>query len=135
MKMFQTMRTSASGLAAERLRLDLIASNIANISTTRTESGELYRRKTAVFAAELAKSGAGQGVRVAAIEEQQTDPRWEYDPTHPDANADGYVAYPNINLLQEMTDLITATRAYEANVTVLNAGKSMFLKALEIGRG
>ncbi|NLZ93271.1 MAG: flagellar basal body rod protein FlgC [Firmicutes bacterium] len=135
MKMFQAIKTAASGLSAERLRLDLIASNIANIRTTRTEGGELYRRKTAVFAAVLAKNAAGQGVRVAAINEQQTAPRWEYDPTHPDANEEGYVAYPNINLLQEMTDMVTATRAYEANVTVLNAGKSIFLKALEIGRG
>lgn len=136
MKMFQAMQVSASGLTAERLRLDLIASNIANAHTTRTETGEPYRRKTAVFAAVLAEAGqAGQGVRVAEIRNDQTEPRLEYDPTHPDANEEGYVAYPNINVVQEMVDLVTAVRSYEANVTVLNAGKNMFLKALEIGRG
>ncbi|NLM52716.1 MAG: flagellar basal body rod protein FlgC [Firmicutes bacterium] len=136
MKMFQAMQVSASGLTAERLRLDLIASNIANAHTTRTETGEPYRRKTAVFAAVLAEAGqAGEGVRVTAIRTDPTEPRLEYDPTHPDANEEGYVAYPNINVVQEMVDLVTAVRSYEANVTVLNAGKNMFLKALEIGRG
>ena len=118
------------------MRLDLIASNIANAHTTRTETGEPYRRKTAVFAAVLAEAGqAGEGVRVTAIRTDPTEPRLEYDPTHPDANEEGYVAYPNINVVQEMVDLVTAVRSYEANVTVLNAGKNMFLKALEIGRG
>ena len=136
MKLFQVIETAASGLTAERLRLDLIAGNIANAQTTRTADGGPYRRKAAVFAAVLASAGRpGQGVRVSAIREDDTAPRLEFDPQHPDANAEGYVAYPNVNVLQEMVDLITAARAYEANVTVLNAGKGMFLKALEIGRG
>lgn len=136
MKLFQAIETAASGLTAERLRLDLIAGNIANVQTTRTADGGPYRRKAAVFAAVLASAGRpGQGVRVSAIREDDTAPRLEFDPQHPDANAEGYVAYPNVNVLQEMVDLITAARAYEANVTVLNAGKGMFLKALEIGRG
>ncbi|NLP37619.1 MAG: flagellar basal body rod protein FlgC [Firmicutes bacterium] len=136
MKMFQAMQVSASGLTAERLRLDLIASNIANAHSTRTETGEPYRRKSAVFAAVLKEAGqAGEGVRVAAIHTDPAEPRLEYDPTHPDADEEGYVAYPNINVVQEMVDMVTAIRSYEANVTVLNAGKNMFLKALEIGRG
>ena len=136
MKIFKAMETSASGLTAERLRLDLIAGNVANAHTTRTEEGGPYRRKTAVFAEVLDRAGrSGQGVKVDSIRVDDTDPIMEYDPEHPDADAEGYVAYPNINILQEVTDMITASRSYEANVTVLNASKSMIAKALEIGRG
>jgi flagellar basal-body rod protein FlgC len=137
------MQISASGLTAERFRLDLIANNIANVHTTRTEQGGPYRRRSAVFAESLqeARRGVGLpgqvggGVRVAAVSVDRTEPRLVFEPEHPDADADGYAAYPNINIVQEMVDMITATRAYEANVTALNASKSMFLKALEIGRG
>ncbi|MCL5982021.1 MAG: flagellar basal body rod protein FlgC [Firmicutes bacterium] len=136
MRIFQAMQISASGLTAERFRLDLIASNVANVNTTRTEQGGPYRRKTAVFAERLDEaSRAGGGVRVAAVSVDRTEPRLVFEPEHPDADAAGYVAYPNINIVQEMVDMITATRAYEANVTAFNASKSMFLKALEIGRG
>jgi len=121
--------------------MDLIAGNLANINTTRTASGGPYRRKVAVFAERLqAAMGAGRapwpgaGVRVAAIVEDSTPPRLVYDPSHPDADARGYVSLPNINVVNEMIDLITAARAYEANATVLNAAKGMALKALEIGR-
>lgn len=136
MRIFQAMQISASGLTAERFRLDLIANNVANVHTTRTEQGGPYRRKTAVFAERLdeARRGGG-GVRVAAVSADRSEPRLVFEPEHPDADAAGYVAYPNINIVQEMVDMITATRAYEANVTALNASKSMFLKALEIGRG
>lgn len=140
MRLFQSMAISASALTAERLRMDLIASNIANMNTTRTASGGPYRRKVAVFAEKLEQAMSrgreltGSGVTVAKIVEDQSPPRLVYDPSHPDANQDGYVAMPNINVINEMVDLITATRAYEANVTVLNAGKTMALKALEIGR-
>ncbi|MBS3947252.1 MAG: flagellar basal body rod protein FlgC [Dethiobacter sp.] len=136
MRIFQAMKISASGLTAERFRLDLIASNVANVNTTRTEQGGPYRRKTAVFAERLDEaSRAGGGVRVAAVSVDRSEPRLVFEPEHPDADAAGYVAYPNINIVQEMVDMITATRAYEANVTAFNASKSMFLKALEIGRG
>jgi flagellar basal-body rod protein FlgC len=137
MQIFRAMQISASGLTAERFRLDMIANNIANVHTTRTEQGGPYRRRSAVFAESLQETrrGIGGGVRVVAVSEDQAPPRLVFEPEHPDANAAGYVAYPNINIVQEMVDMITATRAYEANVTALNAAKSMFLKALEIGRG
>jgi len=136
-QIFRAMQISASGLTAERFRLDLIANNIANVHTTRTEQGGPFRRKSAVFAESLqdARRGLGGGVRVAQVLADRTPPRLVFEPEHPDADAEGYVAYPNINMVQEMVDMITATRAYEANVTALNASKSMFLRALEIGRG
>lgn len=134
MQIFRAMQISASGLTAERFRMDLIANNIANVNTTRTAHGGPYRRKTAVFAEKL-EAARGAGVRVLSVSEDRTEPRLVFEPEHPDADELGYVAYPNVNIVQEMVDLITATRAYEANVTALNASKSMFLKALEIGRG
>ncbi|MBT9139436.1 MAG: Flagellar basal-body rod protein FlgC [Dehalococcoidia bacterium] len=136
MQIFKAMQISSSGLTAERFRLDLIANNIANAHSTRTEQGGPYRRRSAVFAEKMDAARRNlQGVRVMAVSEDQTPPRLVYEPGHPDADAAGYVAYPNVNVIQEMVDMITATRAYEANVTALNATKSMFLKALEIGRG
>ncbi|MBT9173501.1 MAG: Flagellar basal-body rod protein FlgC [Syntrophomonadaceae bacterium] len=136
MQIFKAMQISSSGLTAERFRLDLIANNIANAHSTRTEQGGPYRRRSAVFAEKMdAARRNRQGVRVVSVSEDQTPPRLVYEPGHPDADAAGYVAYPNVNVIQEMVDMITATRAYEANVTALNATKSMFLKALEIGRG
>lgn len=143
MKLFKAMRISASGLSAERLRMDTIASNIANASTTRTEKGGPYRRKIAVFQESLDKqmdrlsgksSFVGSGVKAVAIVEDDAPFNSAYDPSHPDADGDGYVEMPNVNLLDEMVDLIAATRAYEANVTAVNAEKSMAMKALEIGR-
>lgn len=144
MKMFDTFSISASGLTAERLRIDTIASNIANSTTTRTEDGGPYQRKVAVFKENLEKeisalSGQSQivskGVKVdSIIDDTKTAFKLVYDPSHPDAKEDGYVEMPNVDILNEMVDMIAATRAYEANVTAINAGKSMFLKALEIGR-
>jgi len=140
MSLFGAMDVSASGLTAERLRMDLIASNLANAETTRTPEGGPYRRLMAVLVPEPVQSGlnplrrTGGGVRVRAIVQDPNPPRLVYQPDHPDANADGYVAYPNVNPVTEMVDLITATRAYEANVTAFNAAKSMAMKALEIGR-
>lgn len=139
MRLISSFAISASGLSAERLRMDLISSNIANINTTRTAEGGPYRRRVAVFAESLDKAinkkSPGKGVKVAAIHQDQAPPKLVYDPSHPDANEEGYVQLPNINIVTEMVDMITATRAYEANVTALNAGKTMALKALEIGRG
>ncbi|BCV20806.1 flagellar basal body rod protein FlgC [Moorella sp. Hama-1] len=147
MELLPALAISSSGLTAERLRLDLIANNLANINTTRTPRGGPYRRQVPVFAEKLREAmGAGpgpgpqpsqapgQGVEVAVIAEDNTPPRLVYDPSHPDADANGYVALPNINVVNEMVDMITASRAYEANVTALNAAKAMTLKALEIGR-
>ena len=143
MKIFNNMRISASGLSAERLRIDTIASNIVNSRSTRGKNGQPYRRKVAIFQENLTKEINKQtgkreetlnGVKAIGIEEDQSEFRRVYEPSHPDADENGYVLMPNVNILNEMADMITAVRAYEANVTALNSQKSMFLKALEIGR-
>ncbi len=140
------MRVSSSGMAAQRMRLNTIASNIANINTTQTPEGGPYRRKDVVFEAmpdarnfgEIITStdpaGNFQRVQVTDVLSDQKAPLMKYEPDHPDANADGMVAYPNINLMEEMTNMIQASRSYEANVTALQASKDMALSALEIGR-
>ena len=140
-----TLAISGSALSAERLRLDAIASNLANASTTRTPEGGPYRRRNVVFAAEplendfgetlasLAEQGAREGVAVTDVVEDRTPPRMVFDPGHPDANADGYVAYPNVDPMSETIDLMAATRAYEANVQVVNATRRMAEAALGIG--
>ena len=145
--MFSTVNISASGLTAQRLRMDLIADNIANVNTTRTEDGIPYRRKLAIFrernssfsnalASQMSgKQNAGEGVEVAGIREDSNPFKTVYRPNHPDANQEGYVEMPNINITSEMVDMISASRSYEANVTALNTTKRMAMKALEIGRG
>jgi flagellar basal-body rod protein FlgC len=152
--MFDSMRISASGLTAERLRMDVIAQNLANANTTRGPDGEPYRRKQVLFqsvmegtdrmdstgsARDIAfgastESAAGDGVRVVGIVEDQSPLRAVRDPSHPDADENGYVYMPNVNTTTEMVDMMTATRAYEANVTAMNAAKNMALKALDILR-
>lgn len=144
MRIFKAFEISTSGLTAEKLKLDTISSNIANSGTTRTEDGGAYKRKIAVFKENLHKeidinsgkrSLVTKGVKVhSVIEDEETPMKMIYDPSHPDANDQGYVEMPNVNILNEMVDMIAATRAYEANVTALNASKAMFLKALEIGK-
>jgi flagellar basal-body rod protein FlgC len=145
MSLFNSLRISASGLTAERLRLDVIADNLANVNTTRTAAGGPYRRKVAVleerpvgFADLLGIQNASRmgrgGVRVAAIAEDTSPPQRVYHPGHPDADAEGYVLMPNVNVVTEMVDMITATRAYESNVTAMNAAKQMALRTLDIGR-
>ncbi|WP_080839942.1 flagellar basal body rod protein FlgC [Cohnella massiliensis] len=140
---------SATALTAQRLRMDVISSNIANAETTRASyvNGEFvpYRRKMVVVEpSETSFSNmlnnqlgtlANQGVKVTAITEDQTPFKTVYNPSHPDANADGMVSMPNVDILKEMVDMISATRSYEASVTALNASKAMFTKSLEIGRG
>lgn len=140
------MRVSSSGMAAQRMRMNTIASNIANINTTQTPEGGPYRRKDVVFEAmpdaknfgEIITStdpaGSFQRVQVTDIISDRKAPLLKYEPDHPDANPDGYVAYPNINLMEEMTNMIQASRSYEANVSALQASKDMALSALEIGR-
>lgn len=145
MDLFTAMGTSSSALTAERTRMNLISSNLANANTTRTAEGGPYKRKDAIFLATpptdtfgrtLAGVTAAQvrQVSVSGIVEDQRAPRMQYDPSHPDANAEGYVAMPNVNVVEEMVDMITATRAYEANVMAAQAAKGMALKTLEIGR-
>lgn len=151
MSMFDAFNIAATGLTAQRLRMDLISNNIANAGTTRTPDGGPYVRKRAIFAPENIRTsyksplvperidaGLGKGVRVVKIEDDSSPLRLVYDPTHPDAvkfgPKKGYVEMPNVNVVMEMTDLISASRSYEANVNIINNSKTMFNKALEIGR-
>ena len=145
MDFFNSIQTSSSGLSAQRLRMNLISGNLANVNTTRTREGGPYRRKEAIFAAKPIDSGFNKiltdrlqnqttGVQVDRIYEDPSPPLMKYDPSHPDATAKGYVAVPNINPMEEMVNMISATRGFEANVTAIKAAKEMALKALEIGR-
>jgi flagellar basal-body rod protein FlgC len=150
MGMFDALNVSATGLTAERLRMDVTAENLANAQTTRGADGQPYRRKEVVlsevqsggFGAQLAKAvGAGSasgsqpgGVEVSGIAQDQTPGKLVYDPGHPDADAKGYVRMPNVDTVAEMVDLISASRAYEANVTAMNAAKQMFSKTLDLLR-
>jgi flagellar basal-body rod protein FlgC len=114
--------------------MDTISSNIANVNTTRGEDGKPYVRKIAVFKEILDNKTGGAGVKAEKIVDDPSPLRKEYDPSHPDADEEGYVTLPNVNILNEMADMISASRSYEANIDTLNANKSMFMKALEIGR-
>lgn len=134
MSVFSGMRISASALSAERLRMDIVSANVANMKTTRTPEGGAYRRKVAVFEENYDKKLGMLGVKSVDIEEDKSPLRKLYEPNHPDADAQGYVEYPNVDILVEMTDLMTASRSYESNIDTLNAQKSMISKALEIGR-
>jgi flagellar basal-body rod protein FlgC len=134
MGLISTLRASASGLSAERLRMDLIADNLANANTTRTPDGQPYRRKVAIFEPIAPTPRMLGGVRVAQIAQDASPPRMVYDPSHPDADPNGYVTYPNVDIVHEMVDMITASRAYEANIQAFNAAKDMFLRTLDIGR-
>jgi len=147
MGFFSSLDISASGLTAQRVRMDTISQNIANINTTRTEDGTPYRRREVIFEERTGSDSfssmlssasnrlaSGQGVRVSKIVEDSSDFKKEYDPGHPDADEDGYVSKPNVDIITEMVNMISATRSYEANVTSINATKSMAKKALEIGK-
>ena len=151
MGLFSSINIAATGMSAERLRTDVIADNIANASTTRTQEGGAFKRSRVILAqrqegvdwrnpfvpSELDR-GVGTGVRVVAIEKDSADMRLVYDPTHPDAiksgPKEGYVEYPNVNIVTEMVDMISASRAYEANAAVIQGSKDMFLRAMDIGR-
>lgn len=145
MGLFQSFNISASGMTAQRFRTDIIAENIANVNTTKTESGEPYRRKVVTFSEKgvtpfsqyftASKNAAiGNGVKVSKVsEDYETDFVATYDPSNPDADENGYVYYPNVNTVTEMTNLIDATRAYEANATAFNASKAMAQQGLSIG--
>lgn len=146
MALFQSFNISASGMTAERFRFDTIAQNIANVNTTRTEDGTPYRRKivtfqekdvtpfTSYYSSARARA-VGNGVKVTSVKEDtETDFIMEYDPSHPDADENGYVSYPNVNTVTEMTNMIDATRAYEANTTAFEASKSIAQAGLSIGQ-
>lgn len=150
MGLFSSINIASSGMSAERLRSDVIADNVANASTTRTAEGGPFRRSRVVlrpraeqpfwrspFLPDLMDGGIGKGVRVVGVEKDNAQPKLVYDPTHPDAiktgPRQGYVEMPNVNIVTEMVDLIAASRAYEANASIVNGSKAMFMKALEIG--
>ena len=148
--LFSSIDTSASGLTAQRLRMDVIAGNIANVDSTRTPEGGPFKRQLVVFASKsdvtfrkfpflpmkikTRMGSAGEGVKVLEIMKDPAPPRLRYEPGHPDANNEGYVAYPNVDVIKEMVDMISASRAYEANVTAINSAKGMFARALTIGK-
>jgi flagellar basal-body rod protein FlgC len=136
MNSFNVFKVSASALEAQRQRMNVVASNMANVHSTRTEEGGPYRRKDVLFSAETVESDTDTltGVRVVDIVADSTPFRTVYDPGHPDADKDGYVSMPNINIIEEMVNIMMASRAYEASVSAFNMSKAMFLKTLELGR-
>lgn len=147
MSIFSSFNINSSGLTAQRYRMDIISQNLANANTTRTEDGTPYRRKVVTFSEKNSQTPfsrvlnsttdrySGAGVKVSGVHEDTwTEMVETYDPSHPDADENGYVTNPNVNIIQEMTDMIDASRAYEANATAFNASKSMALKGLEMGK-
>lgn len=132
--LFLAMDISSSGMTAQRLRMDTIASNIANSQSTRTPQGGPYRRKEVIFASILTRKKEAMGVKVVDIVSDDSPLRLIYNPQHPDANPAGYVAMSNVNIITEMIDMISATRSYEANITAFKSAQIMADKALEIGR-
>ena len=147
MGIFTSFDINSSGLTAQRYRMDIISQNLANANTTRTQDGSVYRRKVVVFEEKNGQTPfsrvlntatdkySGTGVKVSSIQEDTwNDMVQVYDPSHPDADENGYVTYPNVNIITEMTNMIDASRAYEANATAFNASKAMVQKGLEIGQ-
>lgn len=146
MNFFDSMNISSSGLAAQRVRMNVLSANLANANTTRTPAGGPYRRQDAVFSATPKNDNPFDSfldedwgtqlkkVKVVQIHKDAREPRTVFDPQHPDADKNGYVKMPNIQVMSEMVNMIAATRAFEANTTAMNAAKSMAMKALEIGR-
>ena len=147
MSMFKSFGVNASGMTAERFRMDIISQNVANANTTRTEEGTPYRRKIVTFqerTEDITNFGTifkrargmdvGNGVKATAVHEDQSDLTMVYDPSHPDDDENGYVLYPNVNIVTEMTNMIDAERAYQANATAFTASKSIAMKGLDIGK-
>ena len=146
MSLFQSFNISTSGLTAQRLRMDVISENVANATTTRTEDGTPYTRKIVTFREKQVTSFdkilnntreayLGNGVKVSRVSEDTvSDYIMKYDPSHPDADENGYVSYPNVNIITEMTNMIDASRSYEANITAFETSKAIALKGLELGR-
>ncbi len=146
MSLFQSFNINASGMTAQRFRMDVISENVANVNTTRADDGEPYRRKVVSFAekqvtpfskvlSNTRESYLGNGVKVFSLKEDtESDFIMKYDPAHPDADENGYVSYPNVNIVTEMTNMIDASRSYEANATAFESTKAMAMKGLEIGK-
>ncbi|MBO4901633.1 MAG: flagellar basal body rod protein FlgC [Lachnospiraceae bacterium] len=148
MSIFSSFGVNASGMTAQRYRMDIISQNVANANTTRTEDGGPYRRKVVRFTEKTTNPtefgtifrksrgmDVGDGVKVSGVyEDHKEDMKLVYDPSHPDADEYGYVTYPNVNIVTEMTNMIDSTRAYEANATAFTASKTMAMKGLDIGR-
>ena len=146
MSLFQSFDINTSALTAQRFRMDVISENVANVTTTRTEDGTPYRRKIVTFReknvtpfskvlSNTREAYLGNGVKVSKVsEDTESEFVMKYDPSHPDADENGYVSYPNVNLVTEMTNLIDASRAYEANITAFEASKSMAQTGLQIGK-
>lgn len=148
MSMFSSFDINASGLTSQRYRMDVISENVANANTTRTGDGTPYRRKVVTFAQKgdqtafsrvfgsvASGSYSGQGVKVTSVvEDTETEMKMVYDPSHPDADENGYVTYPNVNIVTEMTDLIDASRAYEANATAFTASKAIVQQGLQLAQ-
>lgn len=145
MNFIDALQVSASGLTSQRLRMNVVSSNLANSHTTRTQEGGPYKRKEVVFESKSLRNsfqdmvnsqikGKLSGVKVTGIIEDQRPPIVKYDPQHPDADIKGYVSMPNINVIEEMVNMMSASRSYEANVTAVNVTKKMAMKALDIGK-
>ncbi|MCI9005395.1 MAG: flagellar basal body rod protein FlgC [Lachnospiraceae bacterium] len=146
MSLFQSFNINTSGMTAQRFRMDVISQNVANVTTTRTTDGTPYRRKVVTFTEKqltpfssyltnARQAYMGNGVKVSKVsEDTSTDFVMKYDPSHPDADENGYVSYPNVNIITEMTNMIDASRSYEANITAFETSKAMALKGLELGK-
>ncbi len=146
MSLFQSFNINTSGLTAQRFRMDVISENVANVTTTRTEDGTPYTRKIVTFEEkrttpfsrvleDTREAFLGNGVKVSRVsEDTESDYIMKYEPSHPDADENGYVSYPNVNIITEMTNMIDASRAYEANLTAFETSKAIALKGLELGK-
>ena len=140
MSYFSALDVSASGLSVQRARMDLISQNIANVNTTKTEDGTPYRRQTLSVGAEKSSFGtyfsnaqSSMKAVINGVNKDMSDFERKYDPSNPDADADGYVLLPNVSIVEEMVDMISATRSYEANTTAMDASKNMAMQAINIG--
>lgn len=134
MSLFNIFNVAGSGMAAQAQRLNVVASNLANADSTTSANGQPYRAKQVVFATAAVDGSGAQGVKVTAVVEDNAPMKMVYDPKHPMADAQGYVAMPNVNVVDEMVNMISASRAYQNNVDVLNASKTLLLKTLTIGQ-
>ena len=136
MSLFKIFDTAASGMSAQSVRLNLVASNMANVESVSSSVEQTYRSRQPVFRAmmdEMDPQGAAVGVRVAGVIESQTPLRKEYEPAHPKADKDGYIYKPNVNIVEEMANMISASRSYQSNVEVLNTSKQMLMRTLALG--
>lgn len=134
MSLFNIFNVAGSGMAAQSQRLNVVASNLANADSTTSANGQPYKAKQVVFSAVPVDGATAQGVKVAAVVEDNSPMKMVYDPKHPMADAQGYVAMPNVNVVDEMVNMISASRAYQNNVDVMNASKTLLLKTLTIGQ-